>query len=62
MTSPSPSLESVWRQAAQAALQGGRRVDPPTESLRRLTEPDAEWAGIAGWPLSALDDRIGRRS
>jgi hypothetical protein len=60
MTSPSPSLESVWRQAALAALQGGRRVDPPTESLRRLTEPDVAWAGIAGWPLSALDDRIGR--
>lgn len=53
MTGPSPSWESVWRQAALA-------VDPPTESLRRLTEPDAAWTGIAGWPLSALDDRIGR--
>ena len=60
MTGPSPSLESVWRQAALATLQGGRRVDPPTESLLRSTEPDAAWAGIAGWPLTALDDRISR--
>ncbi|MDN5778918.1 MAG: hypothetical protein L0H96_18650 [Humibacillus sp.] len=50
----------MWRQAALAPLQGARRVDPPTETLRRLTEPDAAWVGIIGWPLSALDDRIGR--